>query len=120
MDALKNDRKRRLRRGGEYAVIATLLAVYAVTIFFSPDSQWVVWAGQMSVGVIDPAALPPPSPMGVGAALHAASAVSGFGLLAVLVLLAAAFGLRPGRVSHPGGHAVAGSDPGGRAGGPRP
>ena len=116
---MKVNRKRGLPPGGEYIVIGTLLAVYALAIFLTPDPQWVMWAGQMSVGVIDPAALPPPSPIGVGAALHAASAVSGFGLLAVLVLVVAAFGLWPGRVSHPGGHAVAGSDPGGRAGGPR-
>ncbi len=117
---MKVIRKRGFPRGSEYVVIGALLAVYALAIFLTPDPEWVVWAGQMSVGVIDPGALPPASPMDTAASLHAASAVSGLGLVAVLVLVVAAFGLRPGRIPHPGDHAVAGSDPGGHAGGPRP
>ncbi len=116
---MTKQRKTGLPRGSEYAVITALLTVYALAIFFTPDPQWVVWAGQMSVGVIDPAALPPPSPIDPGEALRTASALSGLGLLVVVVLLAAALGLRPHRVSRPAGHAVPGSDPGGHEPGPR-
>jgi len=116
--AMKKKKKRGLPPGSEYVVIAALLALYAVVIFLSPDPEWVVWAGQMSVGVIDPAALPPSSPIEIGEALRTASALSMLGLLAVVVLLAAAIGLRPGRESRPAGHAVAGSDPRGHGTGP--
>ena len=116
---MKKKNKRGLPRGSEYAVISALLTVYALAIFLTPDPEWVVWAGQMSVGVIDPAALPPSSPMEIGEALRTASALGMLGLLAVAVLLGAALGLRPGRASRPAGHAVAGNDPGGHGTGPR-
>lgn len=116
--AMKKKTKRGLPPGSEYVVIAALLALYAVVIFLSPDPEWVVWAGQMSVGVIDPAALPPSSPVETGEVLRTASALSVFGLLAVAVLLGAAIGLRPGRESRPAGHAVAESDPRGHGTGP--
>ncbi len=111
-------RSKGLARGTEYAVIAVLLAVYALAIFLAPDPEWVVWAGQMSVGVIDPAALPPPSAMDAGEALRTASALGGLGLLAVAVLLAAALGLRPGRMSPSAGPAVAGRESRGHGTGP--
>lgn len=106
-------RKREPSRWGEYAVIAVLLSVYALAIFLSPDPEWVVWAGQMTVGVIDPAALPPALPAGAAEALRTASALSGLGLLAVAVLAVAAVGVRPGWFSrlsaHAGGDHVHGS-----------
>ncbi len=105
-------------RGTEYVVIAVLLAVYAITIFFTPDPRWVVWAGQMSVGVIDPAALPPASTMDVAEALRTASTLGVFGLAAVVVLLAAALGLRHGHAPRPADHAVAGGHAHGRDAGP--
>ncbi len=117
---MKKDRKRGLPRGSEYAVIATLLALYAAVIFFTPDPQWVVWAGQMSVGVIDPAALPPPSAVGPGEALRTASALSGLALLVVAVLVAAGVGLHVHRASRPAGHGVPGSGPGASGTGPHP
>ncbi len=93
-------------------MIAVLLALYALVIFLSPDPEWVVWAGQMSVGVIDPAALPPAASAGTVGALRTAAGLSGLGLLAVAVLMAAALGLRTDRLSRPAGHAVAAKDAG--------
>ncbi len=116
---MKNERNRGFSRLGEYAVMAALLTVYGLVIFLSPDPEWVVWAGQMSVGVIDPAALPPSSPMEIGEALRTASALSMLGVLAIAVLLAAVAGLRPGRVSRPAGHTVAGGNSPGRGTEPR-
>ncbi len=112
---MKKERGRGLPPGSEYAVIGVLLALYALVIFLSPDPDWVVWAGQMSVGVIDPAALPPAAPVGTVEALRTAAGLSGLGLLAVAVLAAAALGLRTDRLSRPAGHAVSARD----AGGPR-
>ncbi len=108
---MKTKTKKGLPRGSEYVVIAALLTLYAVVLFLSPDSEWVVWAGQMSVGVIDPAALPPSTPMNIGEAFRTASALSMFGLLAVAVLVGAAFGLRGGQETRHAGHAVTGSEP---------
>lgn len=116
---MKNERKRDFSRFGEYAVMAALLTVYGLVIFLSPDPEWVVWAGQMSVGVIDPSAVPPTMAGGaVVDSLHTASTLSMLGVLAVAVLLATAVGLRPGRESRPAGHTVAGGNPAGRGSGP--
>lgn len=93
---MKTERKRGLSRAGEHAVITALLAVYAIAIVLSPDPEWVVWAGQMTVGVIDPSALPPSSSAGAGEAFRTASALSALGFLAVVVLPGAAVGMRPG------------------------
>ncbi len=115
---MKKQGRKGTPRGTEYVVIVALLAVYAVTIFFTPDPRWVVWAGQMSVGVIDPAALPPPSTMDVTEALRTASTRGVCGLAAVVVLLAAALGMRHGHASPPADHAVAGGHADGRGAGP--
>ncbi len=95
MGPLNKDKRRSLSGAREHIVIATLLSVYGLVIFLSPDPEWVVWAGQMTVGVIDPSALPPPMPGGAVESLHAASALGVLGLLAVAVLAAAAVGMRP-------------------------
>lgn len=108
---MKNRRKRGLSGTGEFLVIAALLSVYAIVIFMSPDPEWVVWAGQMTMGVIDPSAAPPAS-AGAVEALHTASALSTLGILAAAVLVAAAFGAHPGRLSRLHEHAVAGHSPG--------
>ncbi len=103
---MKKDRRKGLPPWSEYGVIAVLLALYALVIFLSPDPEWVVWAGQMSVGVIDPAALPPAAPVGTVEALRTAAGLSGLGL-------------RPDRLSRPAGHAVAAREPGGHGTGRR-
>lgn len=107
---MKHDTKREKRSGlsraGEYIVIAALLSVYGLVIFLSPDPEWVVWAGQMSVGVIDPSAVPPSLPAGAVEALHTASALSLIGILVVAVLLGAVSGIRPGWLSRLLGHAA--------------
>ena len=108
---MKNERKRGLSGTREYAVIAALLTIYALVIFMSPDPEWVVWAGQMTMGVIDPSAAPPASAQAVEA-LHTASVLSTLGILAAGVLLAAAVGTHPGWLSRFHERAVAGHSPG--------
>ena len=108
-----SERKRGLSRPGECAVIAVLLSAYAVAIVLPPDPEWIAWAGQMTVGVICPAALPPAMSAGAGETLHSASALSVLGILAAAVLVAAA-GTRTEWLSRPAGHAVAGQACGGQ------
>ncbi len=108
MGALKDGRRHGLSGAREFAVIATLLSVYGLVIFLSPDPEWVVWAGQMSVGVIDPSALPPPMAAGAVEALHTASTLGVLGLLAAAVLAAAAIAMCPGWLSRLFAHAGGG------------
>ena len=103
---MRNERTRGLSRMGGYAVITALLSIYALAIFLSPDSEWVEWAGQMTVGVIDPTAGPPSLPAGAVEALHTASALSVIGVLVAAVLLGAVSGIRPEWLSQLLGHAA--------------
>ena len=100
----KHEKRSGLSRAGESIVIATLLSVYGLVIFLSPDPEWVVWAGQMSVGVIDPSAIPPSLTTGAVEALHTASALSVIGILVVAVVLGAVSGIRPEWLSRLPGH----------------
>lgn len=115
---MRNARRGGLAPAGEYAVITALLSVYGAVIFLCPDPEWVVWAGQMTMGVIDPAALPPAAAE-AGEALRTASALSALGILAAAVLVVAAVGTKPAWLSRLFGHAVAGHDAGGHVTGRR-
>lgn len=103
---MKTKRKRGLSGAGEYIVIATLLSVYGLVILLSPDPEWVVWAGQMSVGVIDPSSIPPSLPTGAVEAFHTASALSVIGIVVVAVLMGAVPGIRPEWLSRLLGHST--------------
>ncbi len=113
---MKNETTYGLSRAREFAVIAALLSLYGLAIVLSPDSEWVVWAGQMSVGVIDPSALPPAAPFDAVDALHTASTLGVLGLLAAAALVGALAGRRPGRLSRLFGQSAGGPAHGRRAG----
>ncbi len=113
---MNHETKKGLSRAREFAVIATLLSLYGIVIFLSPDPEWVVWAGQMSVGVIDPSALPPAMSGDAVEALHTASTLGVLGLLAAAVLVAELVGTRPGWLARLLGHAGGEQAHGGHAG----
>ena len=77
-----------LPRGNEVAFASGLLLLYAIVLFFSPDPEWTVWAGQMAMGVLYVPDPPTMQGMAQGEAVRAMSAIGAFGSLATAALLA--------------------------------
>ena len=77
-----------LPRGNEAAIASGLLLLYGIVLFFSPDPEWTIWAGQMAMGVLF---VPdPPTLKGIaqGDAVRLLSEAGAVGSLAVAALLA--------------------------------
>jgi hypothetical protein len=77
-----------LPRGYEAVLAVVLLLLFAAALFLSPDPEWTLWAGQMSMGVLyipDPPAM---RGMAQGDALRAVWAAGALGSVALAALLA--------------------------------